>query len=129
MAHDIADSTAPPVRRPPPSPERTTARAARGRRRTWREAGGGASIPIVNDAHEVVGWTRTAPVIENGRLRHAEVERVLRGPIYCTQIALVRAQDIRDAGGPADWVGPWRCLALCPIGARQGPAPRAAERR
>jgi hypothetical protein len=106
-----------------------TARAARGRRRSWRAAGGVASIPIVNEAHEVVGWTRTAPLIENGRLRHAEVERLLRGPIYCTQIALVRAQDIRDAGGPADWVGPWRCLALCPVGSGQVSAlPAAAQR-
>ena len=122
MAQKIADWTAPPVHRPPLSSEKMPGHAPRGRRRSWSAAGVSASIPIVNDAHEVVGWTRTAPVIENGRLRHAEVERLLRGPIYCAQIALLRAQDIRHAGGPADWVGPWRCLALCPVGSARGPA-------
>ena len=90
-----------------------TAPAPRGRRRRLATAPG--SIPIVGGAHEVVGWTDQAPVIENGRLRHAEAERVLGGPIFCTQVALTSPAEIMRAGGPANWTGPWRCLALCPI--------------
>jgi hypothetical protein len=127
MAQRIAEGTAPPVPRAAPPPQKLPHRAPRGRRRSWTAAGG-ASIPIVNDAHEIVGWTQSAPVVENGRLRHPGVERVLRGPIFCTQVALVRTQDIRHAGGPADWVGPWRCLALCPVGNGHGMAQPAELR-
>lgn len=103
-------------------------RPQHGRHRRWARAGAAASIPIVDDAHEIVGWTETAPAVENGRLRHAGAERVLRGPIFCTQIALARAQDILRAGGPMGWTGPWRCLALCPIDNARGFAqPRAAD--
>jgi hypothetical protein len=133
MAQKTADPPARPRPYAPPPPERAAPRTPRGRRRSWGAAAGAAKIPVVNDAHEIVGWTQTAPVVESGRLRHPEVDRVLHGPIYCTQVALVRAQDIRHAGGPADWVGPWRCLALCPIGNGHGQAQpdalRAADPR
>ena len=97
-----------------PLPEEMRPRTTRGRRRKWGGMGS-AAIPIVNHAHEIVGWTSTAPAVENGRLRHAEAERALRGPIFCTQIALLNPHDICRAGGPANWSGPWRCLALCPL--------------
>lgn len=100
--------------------EEITYRAPRGRRRKWVNAGPGACIPIVNDAHDIVGWTQAAPTVENGRLRHPEAERAVRGPIFCTQIALLRPQDIVRAGGPAGWMGPWRCLALCPVANAHG---------
>jgi len=119
MAQKNADSTKLGI--PAPAVQAGDAlapRPQRGRRRRWA-AGGAASIPIVNDAHEIVGWTETAPAVENGRLRHAGAERVLRGPIYCTQIALACEQDIRRAGGPTGWTGPWRCLALCPTRPRR----------
>jgi hypothetical protein len=96
-----------------------TAPAPRGRRRRLASTTPG-SIPIVGGAHEVVGWTERAPVIENGRLRHAEAERVLGGPIFCTQVALTSPAEIARAGGPANWTGPWRCLALCPIAHARG---------
>jgi len=90
-----------------------------------REPTGGSTI--VNDAHEIVAWTSVAPEVENGRLRHAEAERLLGGAIFCTQVALLRADQIRRAGGPTDWAGPWRCLALCPLEyARALEQPRAA---
>src|SRR5262245_49378324 len=84
----------------------------RGRRR--RVAAMASYIPIVNAMHDIVGWTEVAPMVENGRLRHGKAERVLNGPIFCTQVALTRLPDIVRAGGPANWMGPWRCLALCP---------------
>lgn len=97
-----------------PLPEEMRPRTTRGRRRKWGGLGS-AAIPIVNHAHEIVGWTSTAPAVENGRLRHAEAERALRGAIFCTQVALLNTHEIRRAGGPANWSGPWRCLALCPL--------------
>lgn len=86
--------------------------ATRGRRRRLAPA---YCIPIVDAAHEVVGWTETAPVVENGRLRHAKAERLLGGAIFCTQVALTGPEEIVRAGGPANWLGPWRCLALCRV--------------
>jgi hypothetical protein len=100
---------------------------ARGRRRKGAGAGSCPGIPVVNDAHEIVAWTGVPPVVENGRLRHAEAERLLGGAIFCTQIALMDPDQIRRAGGPTGWVGPWRCLALCR--AEHGPGleqPRSA---
>ncbi|MCW5773683.1 MAG: hypothetical protein KIT16_18720 [Rhodospirillaceae bacterium] len=67
----------------------------------------------MNGQHAVIGWTETAPVIEGGILRHRDAERLLGGPIFCTQIALARPGDIVRAGGPSAWRGAWRCLALC----------------
>jgi len=85
----------------------------RARRRRGAGLATGRSIPIVNDALEIVGWTGLPPAVEGGRLRHAEAERLLGGTIFCTQVALTGADQIRRAGGPAGWVGPWCCLALC----------------
>lgn len=102
--------TAPPSLHAPINAEATP--AIRGRRR--RVAGTThCCIPIVDAAHALVGWTETAPIVENGRLRHAKAEHLLGGAIFCTQIALSRGEEIVRAGGPANWVGPWRCLALC----------------
>lgn len=122
-----APSPAAPGLASPPG-DAPAVRPQHGRRRIWARAGAATSIPIVNDAHEIVGWTETAPAVESGRLRHAGAERVLRGPIFCTQIALARAQDILRVGGPMGWTGPWRCLALCPVDSARGFAqPRAAD--
>lgn len=88
--------------------------AARGRRRR-RAPGAPVSIPVVNGEHAIVAWTDAAPDVEGGRLRHATAERLLGVAIFCTQVALARPADIARAGGPANWVGPWRCLALCRI--------------
>jgi hypothetical protein len=99
----------------PPSPSELP---PHGRRR--RVAGTPCYIPIVNAMHEIVGWTDLAPTVESGRLRHAKAEHALRGPIFCTQVALTRLPDIVRAGGPANWAGPWRCLALCPLDNARG---------
>jgi len=101
---------------PATPPRASAAPRRRGPRcRRPRFTRGMVEVPIVGAGHDIVAWTATAPVIGNGRLRHAEAERVLGGPIFCTQIALTRADDIARAGGPPNWRGPWRCLALCPI--------------
>lgn len=90
-------------------------RPTRGRRRRGAGITPAPHIPIVDGTHAVVGWTENAPEIESGRLRHAAAERLLGGPIFCTQVALIRPDEVARAGGPANWPGPWRCLALCPI--------------
>jgi hypothetical protein len=110
-------TAAPPSLHAPIAAE--AAPAPRGRRRRTASTTPGC-IPIVDAAHALVGWTDTAPIVENGRLRHAKAERLLGGAIFCTQIALIRREEIVRAGGPADWVGPWRCLALCRAEHAQG---------
>jgi hypothetical protein len=87
--------------------------ARRGRRARMARPAGPPQIPIVDSGHAVLGWTDAAPVVEQGRLRHPDAERILGGPIFCTQVALTQDDDIRRAGGPAAWNGAWRCLALC----------------
>ncbi len=100
--------------------------ATRGRRRRLAPTAP-SCIPIVNAAHVVVGWTLRAPVVEKGCLRHAEAERALGGPIFCTQVALARPEEIVRAGGPANWAGSWRCLALCRIEHARGLEQPAGE--
>jgi hypothetical protein len=85
------------------------------------------SIPIVDAELHVIGWTASPPVVEDGGLRHRGAERLLGGRIFCTQIALLHPGDILRAGGPAAWLGPWRCLALCRIEHARGFAQPASE--
>lgn len=101
---------------------RPTVDAPPRRRRRSRRAGenGAPLIPIVDANQTIVAWTETAPVIEEGKLRHAAAERLLGGAIFCTQIALADPEDIRRAGGPPTWRGAWRCLALCRLELARG---------
>ncbi len=71
------------------------------------------SIPIVNAAHAIVGWTDAAPVVVGNRLRHRKAERILGGPIHCVEIVLTDRRQMSQAGAPAGWKSGWRCLALC----------------
>ena len=71
------------------------------------------SIPIVNAAHAIVGWTDAAPVVIGNRLRHRKAERILGGPIHCVEIILTDRRQMSQAGAPTGWKSGWRCLALC----------------
>jgi len=71
------------------------------------------NIPIVNRNRALIGWTATAPVVFDNRLRHAEAERLLRGPVICVEIALTDPVDLARAGAPRGWRSAWRCMALC----------------
>lgn len=70
-------------------------------------------IPIVNAAHEIVGWTDVEPVVERNRLRHHEAETLLGGPIHSVEIVLADRRQMAMAGAPSGWRSTWRCLALC----------------
>lgn len=70
------------------------------------------SIPIVNAARTVVGWTDVDPVVVRNRLRHAKAERLLGGPIHCVEIVLSDRSEMAQAGAPPGWSSTWRCLAL-----------------
>ena len=71
------------------------------------------NIPIVNRDRALVGWTEKPPVVADNRLRHAEAERLLRGPVFCVEIALVDPAHVARAGAPRGWRSAWRCMALC----------------
>jgi hypothetical protein len=71
------------------------------------------SIPIVNAAHTIVGWTDAAPIVVRNRLRHRKAERMLGGPIHCVEIMLTDRRHLAQAGAPPGWRSAWRCLALC----------------
>lgn len=71
------------------------------------------SIPIVNAARAVVGWTDVDPVVVRNRLRHPAAERLLGGPIHCVEIVLADRRAMARAGAPPGWRSTWRCLALC----------------
>jgi hypothetical protein len=71
------------------------------------------SIPIVNAAHEIVGWTDVGPEIVRNRLRHRGAERLLGGPIHSVEVVLTDRRQMAQAGAPAGWSRSWRCLALC----------------
>ena len=71
------------------------------------------SIPIVNAARAIVGWTDVAPVIVRNCLRHRKAERMLGGPIFCVEIVLGDRRQMAQAGAPCGWRSTWRCLALC----------------
>lgn len=71
------------------------------------------SIPIVNAARTIVGWTDAAPVVVRNRLRHRKAERMLGGPIFCVEITLSDRRQMAQAGAPPGWRSTWRCLALC----------------
>lgn len=70
-------------------------------------------IPIINAEREIVGWTDVPPAIERNRLRHSEAERLLGGPIFCTEIGLTDPRQAARAGAPRGWRATWRCMALC----------------
>ena len=71
------------------------------------------SIPIVNAARTVVGWTDVDPIVVRNRLRHRKAERMLGGPIHCVEIVLTDRREMAQAGAPPGWRSSWRCLALC----------------
>ena len=71
------------------------------------------SIPIVNRERALVGWTDVAPEIAANRLRHPGAERLLRGPVFCVEVALTDPEHIVRAGAPRGWRSAWRCMALC----------------
>jgi hypothetical protein len=71
------------------------------------------TIPIVDADCNIVGWTDVPPVVERNRLRHPTAERLLGGPIFCTEIGLTDPREAAQAGAPRGWRKPWRCLALC----------------
>ena len=70
-------------------------------------------IPIINAERAIVGWTSVAPVVEHNRLRHPEAERLLGGPIFCTEMELSDPRQAAQAGAPRGWRETWRCMALC----------------
>jgi hypothetical protein len=70
-------------------------------------------IPIVNADRKVVGWTHDPPVIEHNRLRHPVAERLLGGPIFCTEVTLDDPRHAVAAGAPRGWRHTWRCMAIC----------------
>ena len=70
-------------------------------------------IPIINAEREIVGWTNVPPVVERNRLRHPEAERLLGGPIFCTEMELTDPRQAGQAGAPRGWRATWRCMALC----------------
>lgn len=71
------------------------------------------NIPIVNRDRALIGWTAEAPIVADNRLRHAEAERLLRGPVICIEIALTDPTHLARAGAPRGWRSAWRCMALC----------------
>ncbi len=80
------------------------------------------SIPILDDTHNIVGWTSVLPTYENGRLVHGEAERLLGGPVRGVLISLHDPEDASRAGAPGLWQGKWDCFALAREGAAH-PAP------
>jgi len=71
------------------------------------------TIPIIDADCRIIAWTDVPPVVERNRLRHPAAERLLGGPIFCTEIGLSDPREAALAGAPRGWRKIWRCLALC----------------
>ena len=70
-------------------------------------------IPIIDAQRRIVGWSDQPPILKGNDLRNPEAERLLAAPLGTVEIELTDPEDVRRAGAPLPWHGPWRCLALC----------------
>ena len=84
-------------------PHRSTRRSTRQFR--WQ-------IPIVDAERRIVGWTSEDPETLGSTVRHAAAEKIAGGSVTCAYVQISDRAAAERAGAPADWEGPWRCLAI-----------------
>lgn len=77
----------------------------------------------------IIGWTTRAPESTGMTIRHAEAEKVVGGAVTCAYVEIADHEAAARAGAPADWRGPWRCLAIVAESGTNARGPEGAPAR
>lgn len=85
------------------------------------------NFPFIDKAGRVVGWTSTSPEFVGGTIHHPEAAGHFPGPLAPNYVELSDLSHLAQAGAPAGWTDPWRCIGLCEVASGQEkPVMRAA---
>ena len=73
------------------------------------------NIPFIDRTGRVVGWTSASPEFVGGKIHHPDAVSHFPGGLAPNYVELTDPAHLAQAGAPAGWTDPWRCIGLCEI--------------